>query len=58
MNEKLNDFLGNMGVLCEVWNVTYNNFKNQGMDHKNAMEHTKGFMAAFMDYISKSNGGK
>lgn len=58
MNEKLNDFMNNMGLLCETWVLTYNNFIQRGLDHKAALEHTKAFMSSFMEFSVKFNGGK
>lgn len=57
MNDKVKEFINNMGVLCETWYVTYNNFVQLGLDHKTALEHTKEFMAAFMEGIVKNGGG-
>lgn len=58
MNDALKNFMNSMGVLCETWMVTYNNFLQRGMDHKTAMEHTKAFMSSFMDYVTKNGGGE
>ena len=58
MNDNLKSFMNNMGVLCETWIVTYNNFIQRGMDHKSALDHTKAFMASFMEYATKNGGGK
>lgn len=58
MNDNLKSFINNMGVLCETWLVTYNNFIQRGMDHKSALEHTQAFMTSFMEYGTKMNGGK
>lgn len=57
MNDNLNKFLNNMGILCETWIITYNEFIKRGMDHKLALDHTKEFMAAFMEAASKNGGG-
>lgn len=57
MSDNLKSFMNNMGVLCETWVVTYNNFIKCGMDHKTALEHTKAFMASFFEYSTKTNGG-
>lgn len=51
MNDKLNSFINSMGVLCETWTVVYKNFVAQGMDTKEALMHTQGFMAAFMNGV-------
>jgi hypothetical protein len=58
MNEKLNDFMNNMGLLCETWVITYNNFIQRGLTHKVALEHTKAFMSAFMESAVKNSGGE
>ena len=57
MSDKLNSFITNMGVLCETWIVTYNQFISHGMEHKVALEHTQSFMKAFMDSASGFKGG-
>jgi hypothetical protein len=56
MNDKLKDFINNMGVCCEIWLMTYNNFVQRGLDHKTALEHTRAFMTSFMEYTVKFNG--
>ena len=48
MLENVNNFINNMGVLCETWIVTYNQFISHGMEHKAALEHTQAFMESFM----------
>lgn len=58
MNDGLKNFMNNMGILYETWIVTYDGFIQRGMDHKTALEHTKAFMSAFFEYITKFNGGK
>lgn len=57
MNEKLNSFITSLGVLCETWTLVYKNFVSQGMDVKEAMAHTQGFMAAFMAASTQNNSG-
>ena len=56
--DKLKNFMSSMGVLCETWTVVYNNFISQGMNAKDAMVHTQGFMSAFMAGALQNNGGK
>lgn len=58
MNEKLDSFLTNIGVLCETWTIVYRNFIGQGMDAKEAMMHTQSFMTTFISGIVNTNGGK
>lgn len=58
MNDNLQNFINNMGVLCETWTLTYKNFLSQGMDVKDAMMHTQGFMTALISATTKTTGGK
>lgn len=58
MNENLNAFMTNLGVLCETWTVVYKNFLNQGLEPKEALPHTQGFMTAFINGAVSSDGGK
>ena len=55
MSDNVNKFISNIGVLCETWIVTYNQFLSHGMEHKVALEHTQAFMKAFME---SANGNK
>ena len=61
MNEKLKDFLLGIGALTEMWMITYNNFRNQGIEHAAALEHTAVFIKVILKYsvdldISKNGG--
>ncbi len=56
--DKLKAFITNVGILCETWTVVYNNFLGQGMDAKDALVHTQGFMSAFIAGAMQNNGGK
>ena len=58
MNDKLNAFMTSIGVMCETWTIVYKNFIAQGMDVKDALMHTQGFMAAFMSAATDHDGGK
>lgn len=57
MNDKLKNFIDNLGVMCETWTLIYGKFLSQGMDAKDAMMHTQGFMAALVTGIVQNNGG-
>ena len=57
MDNKLKNFIANMGMLCETWTVVYNSFISQGMAAKDALTHTQAFMSAFMASVPQ-NGGK
>ena len=58
MNEKFKSFVNEVGVLCETWSIIYRNFIGQGMDAKDAMMHTQGFMVAFLKGITSLEGDK
>lgn len=57
MNDKINNYISNMGALCETWIIIYNQFLSHGMEHKVALEHTQSFMKAFMESASNGNKG-
>lgn len=57
MNEHLEKFIQNMGLLCEEWTIIYRSFISQGLSEKEAMTHTKAFMATVLEDIRKNNGG-
>lgn len=58
MDDKLKNFIANMGMLCETWTVVYNSFISQGMTAKDALTHTQAFMSAFMASVPQNNGGE
>lgn len=56
MNDDINKFISNMGILCETWLVAYNQFLSHGMEHKAALEHTQAFMKSFMGSVNDNKG--
>lgn len=48
-NEQINQIIQGIGTMTELWAITYQSFKNQGMSNIDAMTHTKSFMAAMME---------
>lgn len=58
MDDKLKSFVTNVGVLCETWTVVYNNFIGQGLNPKDALVHTQGFMSAFIAGVMQNGGNK
>lgn len=58
MNEKFKAFVNEVGVLCETWTIIYRNFIGQGLDPKEAMMHTQGFMTAFFKGVTGNEGDK
>lgn len=59
MNNKLTEFIKNIGALCETWMIAYNSFLGQGLDSKEALTHTQAFMATmFQSTQANLQGGK
>jgi hypothetical protein len=54
MNEKLQEFLQGMGIMTELWMVTYNNFRKQGLSHSESLDHTAAFTKAIMEYAKEA----
>lgn len=58
MNNGLKSFIDNVGILCEVWTMTYDKFISQGLNTKDALTHTQAFMKTFIDSVMNYGGGK
>ena len=54
MNEKPQEFLQGMGIMTELWMVTYNNFRKQGLSHSESLDHTAAFTKAIMEYAKEA----
>ena len=48
MPEKLKELINAVGVMTELWTMTYKNFIDHGYSNTEALTHTREFMAAFM----------
>lgn len=58
MNEGFSNFVNSIGVLCEMWSLTYGKFVELGYDHATALSHTKEFMATLISTHLKNNGSE
>lgn len=56
MNEKLKEFLVGIGALTELWMITYNNFRKQGLSHSEALEHTGAFTKSILTTSKEDTG--
>ena len=56
--DKMKNFITGVGALCETWTIVYQTFIEEGMNAKDAMMHTQGFMTAFITSTLQTNGGK
>lgn len=52
-NSALTELMKGIGLLTELWIIAYQGFTAQGLGEAEAMMHTKGFMAAMIDSITK-----
>lgn len=48
-SDRMKDFLTGVGLMTEIWMVTYNGFKKQGLTDQDALAHTKAFMTMAME---------
>ena len=53
-NSALTELMKGIGILTELWIIAYRGFTAQGLSEAEAMMHTKGFMAAMIDSITKN----
>lgn len=53
-NSALTELMKGIGILTELWIIAYRGFTAQGLSENEAMMHTKGFMAAMIDSITKN----
>ena len=58
MNDKLKNFITNIGILCEMWTLVYRGFTAQGMDQKEALVHTEALISSLMSNLIQGNTNK
>ena len=54
-NEKVNELIKGIGLITELWMITYKNFVAQGLSAKEATMQTKEFMAIMMESMIGTN---
>lgn len=52
-NNALTELMQGIGMLTELWTITYRGFTAQGLSETEAMMNTKGFMATMINFIIK-----
>ena len=50
MNKKLKELIDSIGMMTELWMITYEGFKRQGLTETAALLHTREFMIAFLTH--------
>lgn len=49
MNDKVQQFIRDIGTMCEMWTVIYQSFLAQGMSDADALKHTQAFLTATLN---------
>lgn len=57
-NDAVNQLIQGIGVMAELWTITFKSFISQGLKVPEAMEHTKAFMSVIIENTMEINGGK
>ena len=58
-NDQVKQIIQGIGVMTELWMITYNEFKSQGLNYADALSHTKAFMSIMMTGLfNNSNNGE
>ena len=52
-NSALTELMKGIGLLTELWIIAYRGFTAQGLSEAKAMMHTRSFMEAMIDSITK-----
>ena len=56
-NDKVNELINAIGILAELWMITYNGFKRQGLEDSDAITHTTALMSILVSTILGSSEG-
>ena len=54
-NDQVKAIIQGIGVMTEMWYITFNNFKKLGMSLEVATEQTKAFMSIMLENIMENN---
>lgn len=55
-NEQVNKLIQGIGMMTELWMITYNGFKRQGLTDKESLMHTKLFMSVMLESFIGTDG--
>lgn len=56
-NDQVKQLIQNLGMMAELWSITYQSFRSQGLSHADSITHTKAFMSTMMETFINPNGG-
>lgn len=48
-NDQINQIIQGIGLMTEMYTITYQSFKKQGLSDKEAIKHTKAFISVMID---------
>lgn len=48
-NEQVNQLIQGIGVMTELWLITYQSFAKQGLSNEDAIMHTKALMSIMVE---------
>lgn len=54
-NKTVEQLIQGIGVLVELWTITYRGFISQGFDNTTAINHTRAFMSSMMETFYSEN---
>ena len=55
-DDKIQQVIQGIGLMSELWTITYRSFKNQGLTDTEAIMHTKAFMTiALGSFLNNGN---
>lgn len=55
-NEQVNKLIQGIGAMTELWMITYQGFKRQGLNDEDAVMHTKAIMSIMMESFMEAGG--
>lgn len=56
-NDYVKQVIQGVGLMAEMWTITYQSFKNQGMNDGDAVMHTKAFMSVMLESFFNNEKG-
>ncbi len=54
--DQINQIIQGIGLMTEMYTITYQSFKKQGLSDEEAIKHTKAFISVMMDSIVDTSG--
>lgn len=52
-NDAVQELINGIGLMSELWIITYNSFRSHGMNDGEAMTHTREFMGTVVDTVMR-----